>query len=155
MHCTYIFIHLHHLQIHKLFYHPRFSDKETEGCRVHTTSERGSWDLNSLLWTVALSVHKILLWVSTLWTTFKFQRYPLLPHFLSLLALSLKSPPCLQNSNLPFQCQLKWGLLWLSWAWPESFCFCLLSAQHTLVTVMCIGLPARLWTPQEQEVAKT
>lgn len=114
---TFFFIHLNHTKIHKVNYHPCFSHKETEGHRVHTTSKIARIWTDSALSTTALSVHKTLLWPSTVWTTFKFQKCLFLPFFL-YFPVSLKSSPYLENFNLSFQCLLKYGLLWFSWAWP-------------------------------------
>lgn len=113
----FFFIHLNHTKIHKVNYHPCFSHKETEGHRVHTTSKIARIWTDSALSTTALSVHKTLLWPSTVWTTFKFQKCLFLPFFL-YFPVSLKSTPYLENFNLSFQCLLKYGLLWFSWAWP-------------------------------------
>ena len=143
-------------------YHPHFSGKETEGRRVHTTSNEtaGIWAA-SMLSSPALSEHKLSEPCSELHclSHLRVQRGPLLPHCLPLLASLPRDPSvlvCLENSSLPFQCQLV--------SWFSDSCKPGLEARAPVYTLCicsspsCQGhvyLSARLWTPQEQELPKT
>ena len=140
--------------------HPHFSGKETEGRRVHTTSNEtaGIWAVYALkpstiwTWTPALSF--------TVCTTLEFTG-ALSYHTVFLCwHLSLETPHCLSVRKTPVYPSSVNShpgfLIPLSLAWRLVLLYPLwVSVAHTLVKVMYISLSARLWTAQEQELPKT
>lgn len=129
-------------------YHPHFSGKETEGRRVHTTSNEtaGIW-APSMLSSPALSEHKLSEPCSELHclSHFRVQRGPLLPHCLPLLASLPRDPSvlvCLENSSLPFQCQL---VSWFSDSFKPGleacapvYTLCICSSPSVKVMYICL-----------------
>lgn len=118
----YIFIPWSHTMIlWHMYYDPHFSDKETEGHRVHKTSKWDSWDLGRVCAFHCDTLHKTLPWAPSILTTFGSS--PAISHSFIGPSHSRFLPTCLSgklqltltisNPSFPDALQPDWGLLFL------------------------------------------